>query len=66
MKQWQDEKRLIPLCPEMEGGLPTPRPACEIIGKGGGQAVLQGKAEVISNTGISNTSAFLKGAEKTL
>jgi len=28
--RWQEEGRLIPLCPETLGGLPTPRPPAEI------------------------------------
>lgn len=66
LMQWQHEKRLIPLCPEIEGGLATPRPACEIVGNGGGKAVLQGKAHVMSFDGTLNTTAYLKGAKKAL
>jgi len=35
---WQAQGRVLPLCPEVAGGLPTPRPAAEIIG---GQGALQ-------------------------
>ncbi len=30
IQKWQKEGRLIALCPEMAGGLPAPRPPCEI------------------------------------
>ena len=66
LQLWRDENRLISTCPEMEGGLPTPRPASEIVGKGGGKAVIEGKAEVMTNEGVSNTDAYLKGAQKAL
>ncbi len=50
----------------MEGGLPTPRPVCEIVGAGGGKAVLQGRAQVVSVSGVYNTAAYLKGAKRAL
>ncbi len=59
------DQQLIPICPEEMGGLPTPRPPCEIRG-GTGEQVLAGKARVISKEGHDFTAAFLKGAEETL
>ncbi len=56
---------VLPVCPEQMGGLPTPRPACEIIG-GTGLDVLQGKAQVISNDNRNLSEAFIKGAEEVL
>lgn len=32
ISQWRAQGRLIPVCPEVTGGLPVPRPASEIIG----------------------------------
>ncbi len=32
LQQWLDEGRIVPLCPEVAGGLPTPRAAAEIAG----------------------------------
>lgn len=29
LARWQEEGRLIPVCPEMEGGLPVPRPPAQ-------------------------------------
>lgn len=52
-------------CPEQLGGLPTPRPAAEIVG-GDGYDVLDGKARVVDAHGRDVTAAFLKGAEQTL
>ncbi|HSN67278.1 MAG TPA: DUF523 domain-containing protein [Fusibacter sp.] len=50
----------IPVCPEVLGGLPIPRPACEIV------VDESGTKKVIDNTGIDRTEAFVLGAEKTL
>ncbi|HMQ10322.1 MAG TPA: DUF523 domain-containing protein [Oligoflexia bacterium] len=61
--QWQAEGRCVVLCPEVAGGLPVPRPACEIKGDGSGLAVLKGEAKVVSQTGDNFTQAFLAGAQ---
>lgn len=53
---------LIPVCPEEAGGLPTPRPAVEIVG-GDGNDVLDGKAKVLTADGDDKTEEFLKGAQ---
>lgn len=55
----------IPFCPEQMGGLPTPRVAAQIIG-GDGNAVLSGKAKVITLEGMDVSPQFIKGAEQTL
>lgn len=66
LQQWQQQQQLIIVCPEMAGGLPTPRPACQIVGSGGGDAVLQGTAQVISSEGMDATAQYLQGAHKAL
>ena len=53
---------LIPVCPEEAGGLPTPRPAVEIV-NGDGNDVLDGKARVLTADGVDKTEEFLKGAQ---
>lgn len=58
---WLAEGRLVPLCPEMLGGLPVPRPPAEIVG-GDGDDVLAGRATVVTATGEDVTAAFLAGA----
>lgn len=55
--------QLVPFCPEVAGGLPTPRPPAEIKG-GTGAAVLQGSAVVMNKQGQNVTSAFVEGARK--
>ena len=65
LAQWQDEGRVIDLCPEVAGGLPTPRAAAEIPG-GQGVEVLAGKASVITTEGEDVTEAFVSGAQQAL
>ena len=65
LAQWQDEGRVIALCPEVAGGLPTPRAAAEIPG-GQGVEVLAGKASVITTEGEDVTEAFVSGAHQAL
>ena len=48
---------VIPLCPEMLGGLPTPRPAAEIQRR-------EGRIEVVDCHGKLETAAFMAGAKK--
>ena len=46
---------LIPVCPEILGGLPTPRPAAERVGN-----------RVMNREGADVTEAYRRGAEETL
>ena len=57
--------QVILVCPEMAGGLATPRLAAEIIG-GDGHDVLAGKARVINTVGEDVTAAFIQGAQLAL
>lgn len=54
--------RLVPVCPEVLGGLTTPRPAAELAG-GDGRSVLAGEAAVVNVDGDDVTAAYLRGAE---
>lgn len=65
LQQWLDEGRVIPLCPEVAGGLPTPRAAAEIPG-GQGAEVLEGHARVITTEGEDVSAQFLSGAYQAL
>ena len=47
---------LVPVCPEEDGGLPTPRPPAEI----------QGDRRVINRAGIDVTAEYTAGAEHAL
>ncbi|WP_027896541.1 DUF523 domain-containing protein [Zestomonas thermotolerans] len=65
LARWQTEGRVVPICPEVAGGLPTPRPPAEIPGAQGA-AVLDGRLPVLSIEGIEVTAAFLAGARRAL
>lgn len=65
LQAWQREGRVVPLCPEVAGGLPTPRPPAEIPGGQGG-AVLDGEAQVVTIVGEDVSAAFLAGARLAL
>jgi len=65
LEQWIAEGRVVPLCPEVAGGLPTPRAAAEIPG-GQGTDVLDGKAAVITTEGENVSAQFLDGARQAL
>ncbi len=57
--------RVVPVCPEVAGGLSVPRPPAEIAG-GSGSDVLDGRARVLTPVGEDVTEAFLRGAEAAL
>lgn len=65
LQRWQAEGRLVPLCPEVAGGLPTPRPPAEIPGGEGGE-VLAGRVPVRDVHGREVTAAFRAGADAAL
>ena len=53
--------RLLPLCPEVAGGLGVPREPAVIVG-GTGEDVLAGRARVMTQSGRDVTAEFLRGA----
>ncbi|PQZ94157.1 MULTISPECIES: DUF523 domain-containing protein [Pseudomonas] len=65
---WQAEGRVVAICPEVAGGLPTPRPPAEIPGGQGGQGVevWEGRARVLTAEGEDVSAAFLDGARQAL
>ncbi|MDD0973563.1 DUF523 domain-containing protein [Pseudomonas fontis] len=62
LQAWQAQGRVVPLCPEVAGGLPTPRPPAEIPG-GQGRAVLDGDARVVTVAGEDVSAQFVAGAQ---
>jgi uncharacterized protein YbbK (DUF523 family) len=66
LAQWQSEGLVVAVCPEIAGGLPTPRPAAEITAGSGGAKVLQGLAKVVIADGSDVTQAFVAGAQQAL
>ena len=59
------EGRAVLVCPEVDGGLGTPRPPAEIVGGDGGD-VLSGRARVVTRAGDDVTDAYVAGARKAL
>ncbi len=62
LRRWQAEGRIVAFCPEVAGGLPTPRPPAEVAEGKGGRLVLAGTARVVDKTGDDVTEAFVRGA----
>jgi len=62
---WQDEGRLLPLCPEVSGGLPVPRPAAEISACSA-EDVIDGLGQVQTADQDDVTRYFLCGAQHAL
>jgi uncharacterized protein YbbK (DUF523 family) len=53
--RWKEEGRLVPVCPEVLGGLPTPRPEAQRVG-----------ARVRTRDGRDVTRAYAAGAAEAL
>ncbi|MCO4332431.1 MULTISPECIES: DUF523 domain-containing protein [Staphylococcus] len=65
LKKLVDHGIAKPICPEILGGLSTPRNPAEIVG-GDGFDVLEKKAKVIDIQGDDVTREYIKGAMKAL
>ncbi len=63
LEEWNRKGLILPFCPEVEGGLPVPRPPAEITG-GDGADVLKGHAKIVNQDGLDVTAEFVAGAEK--
>ncbi len=57
--KWQAENRLVPICPEVAGGLPIPRAPSEIINHGT-------TIQVINSQDLDVTHYFIEGAQAAL
>jgi len=55
LRRWLEEGRLVAVCPERDGGLPTPRPPAELVG-----------IVVRTAAGVDVTEAFRRGAQTAL
>lgn len=62
LRRWQEQGRVVGLCPEVAAGLGTPRSAAEAV-RGDGAKVLNGVAVVMTSDGRDVTEAFVAGAE---
>ncbi|MFI7310929.1 DUF523 domain-containing protein [Streptomyces hygroscopicus] len=58
-------RAVVSFCPEVAGGLATPRRPAELVG-GDGHDVLDGTARVVEDTGRDVTEAFVAGARRAL
>jgi len=56
LRRWLAEGRVVKVCPEVEGGLPVPRPPAE----------RQPDGRVVMKTGLDVTGAFTRGAAEAL
>ncbi|HEY8607910.1 MAG TPA: DUF523 domain-containing protein [Noviherbaspirillum sp.] len=66
VERWRAEGRIVAICPETAGGLPTPRPPAEIARAAGGAAVLRRMSSVVDATGADVTAPFVAGAQQAL
>jgi uncharacterized protein YbbK (DUF523 family) len=57
--------QIVPFCPEVSAGLPTPRAPAEII-FGSGDDVLDGTSQIFGENGVNFTTSFLVGAKLAL
>jgi uncharacterized protein YbbK (DUF523 family) len=64
LREIAEQAILVPVCPEILGGLCIPRPPCHFVG-GDGAALLRGEARLIDKTGVDRTSFFLRAADET-
>jgi uncharacterized protein YbbK (DUF523 family) len=63
LRSWIIEKRLIPVCPEIAGGLKVPRAPAEIQ-YGTGEDVLLKRTKVITCDGNDISTEFIRGAQQ--
>ncbi|MBN2366325.1 MAG: DUF523 domain-containing protein [Calditrichaeota bacterium] len=62
IERWLTEDRLVPVCPEVEGGLAVPRPPAEIVW-GSGEDILDGKSLIRNRAGKDVTEYYLRGSQ---
>ena len=62
LERWRNQGLLVPLCPEVAAGLPTPRPPAEIAPGKDAASVLSSQAGIHTDNGEDVTDAFLEGA----
>ena len=65
LKKLVDKGIAKPICPEILGGLSTPRNPAEIVG-GDGFDVLENRAKIIDSQGNDVTKEYINGAMKAL
>lgn len=63
LRTWLREGLIVPLCPEVAAGLPTPREPVEIEAGFTADDVISGRGRVISRSGIDQTADYIRGAQ---
>ena len=64
LTRWQEEGRVVQICPEVAAGFATPRPPAEI--RGAADAVLHGRGLVVEQTGNDVTELYLEAGQLAL
>jgi len=64
LMRWQEEGRVVQICPEVAAGFSTPRPAAEIHGTA--DAALHGQGRVVEQTGNDVTTLYLEAGQLAL
>jgi uncharacterized protein YbbK (DUF523 family) len=62
---WIEAGRVVPFCPEVEGGFSVPRPRAELRG-GDGDDFWAARAEVLNEGGLDVGAGYRRGAEAAL
>lgn len=63
LSQWSKQGMIVPLCPEIAAGFPTPRPPAEIEQGYDGFDVSLGRGRIFENNGGDVTALFQTGAQ---
>lgn len=66
LDRWLAQGRVVAVCPEVAGGMPTPRPPAEIQPGEFAATVLAGQGRVVAVTGEDVTAQFVRGAREAL
>ena len=66
LQKWIDANRVIKICPEMAGGLPTPRAPAEIQKQSTARDVLNGKGKILTNCQQDVSAEYITGAKRAL
>ena len=66
LDRWRAEGRLVVHCPEIAGGLPVPRPPAEIEPGADADAVLDGRARILTPDRVDVSDHFVSGARSAL
>ncbi len=66
LQEWINAGNVVTICPEIAGGLSTPRPPAEIQLNKNGHDFINGNAKIMTIHGEDVSQSYLLGANKTL